>query len=140
MDALSCEWRRDLSYITGDRVAFKLGDTIGVAAFECIKARVYLSFNFWIPELNYCFVDVSSCANQASLHQIHMRGGSCIDPERSPWRVATSGGSIILGDSQGNRIKIYPSPLFISQSPIYFEQSDNPQYQLRRLIDRATIP
>lgn len=42
MDALSSEWRRDVQYIAGDRVAFKLGDSVGVAAFECIRARMLL--------------------------------------------------------------------------------------------------
>ncbi|TEB36641.1 hypothetical protein FA13DRAFT_1075410 [Coprinellus micaceus] len=35
MDALSSEWRVSLIYQVGDRVAFKLGDSLGVAAFEC---------------------------------------------------------------------------------------------------------
>ncbi|KAF9563071.1 hypothetical protein CPC08DRAFT_686880 [Agrocybe pediades] len=44
MDALSSEWRRDVQYFVGDRVAFKLGDSLGVAAFECLVSRVYISF------------------------------------------------------------------------------------------------
>jgi len=40
MDALSSEWRRDIQYFPGDRVAFKLGDSLGVAAFECLYAHV----------------------------------------------------------------------------------------------------
>ena len=39
MDALSNEWRRETLYRAGDRVAFKLKDSIGVAAFECITPR-----------------------------------------------------------------------------------------------------
>jgi hypothetical protein len=39
MDALSSEWRVGVRYAKGDRVAFKLGDQIGAAAFECSKAR-----------------------------------------------------------------------------------------------------
>lgn len=41
MDALSSEWRRGVQYLPGDRVAFKLGDSVGVAAFECMQAREY---------------------------------------------------------------------------------------------------
>ncbi|PPQ63804.1 hypothetical protein CVT24_009799 [Panaeolus cyanescens] len=36
MDALSSEWRKDSLYNVGDRVAFKLSDSLGVAAFECL--------------------------------------------------------------------------------------------------------
>ncbi|KAF9475004.1 hypothetical protein BDN70DRAFT_865461 [Pholiota conissans] len=39
MDALSTEWRRSVQYFAGDRVAFKLGDSLGVAAFECLQTR-----------------------------------------------------------------------------------------------------
>ncbi|TFK29730.1 hypothetical protein FA15DRAFT_663899 [Coprinopsis marcescibilis] len=37
MDALSSEWKSGTRYEKGDRVAFKLGDSLGAAAFECIK-------------------------------------------------------------------------------------------------------
>ncbi|KAF5338353.1 hypothetical protein D9611_012527 [Ephemerocybe angulata] len=36
MDALSSEWRVTVTYDVGDRVAFKIGDSLGVAAFECL--------------------------------------------------------------------------------------------------------
>ena len=39
MDALSSEWRPDVHYRPGDRVAFKLGDSMGAAAFECLVDR-----------------------------------------------------------------------------------------------------
>ncbi|KAF9006063.1 hypothetical protein BDQ17DRAFT_1352660 [Cyathus striatus] len=39
MDALSSEWREGLQYRPGDRVAFKIGDSMGVAAFECLVAH-----------------------------------------------------------------------------------------------------
>lgn len=39
MDALSSEWRPSVTYLVGDRVAFKLGDSLGVAAFECTYNR-----------------------------------------------------------------------------------------------------
>lgn len=38
-DALSSEWKKDAYYSIGDRVAFKIGDSLGVAAFECLQAR-----------------------------------------------------------------------------------------------------
>ncbi|KAF9054510.1 hypothetical protein BJ165DRAFT_1523035 [Panaeolus papilionaceus] len=38
MEALSSEWMRDSVYNPGDRVAFKLSDSLGVAAFECLVA------------------------------------------------------------------------------------------------------
>ncbi|PPQ78405.1 hypothetical protein CVT25_011628 [Psilocybe cyanescens] len=40
MDALSSEWRRNVQYLPGDRVAFKLGDAMGVAAFECLILHI----------------------------------------------------------------------------------------------------
>ncbi|KAG2011761.1 hypothetical protein CC2G_011843 [Coprinopsis cinerea AmutBmut pab1-1] len=40
MDALSSEWRSGVRYAKGDRVAFKIGDTIGAAAFECIRQHI----------------------------------------------------------------------------------------------------
>ncbi|KAF8623032.1 hypothetical protein AX15_006544 [Amanita polypyramis BW_CC] len=36
-DALSSEWQKNIHYIVGDRVAFKLGNAPGVAAFECTQ-------------------------------------------------------------------------------------------------------
>lgn len=38
-DALSSEWKKDTLYSVGERVAFKIGDSLGVAAFECLQAR-----------------------------------------------------------------------------------------------------
>ena len=45
MDALSSEWRVGMRYAKGDRVAFKLGDQIGAAAFECSKAHFSNFYN-----------------------------------------------------------------------------------------------
>lgn len=42
-DALSSEWQKNVYYAVGDRVAFKLGSAPGVAAFECLRARTYLT-------------------------------------------------------------------------------------------------
>lgn len=39
MDALSPEWRCYRHYYPGDRVAFKIAGSLGVAAFECLQAR-----------------------------------------------------------------------------------------------------
>ena len=40
-DALSSEWQKNIHYSLGDRVAFKLGNAPGVAAFECTQPRTY---------------------------------------------------------------------------------------------------
>lgn len=39
MDALSSEWMAFTDYECGDRVAYKIGDAMGVAAFECTENR-----------------------------------------------------------------------------------------------------
>ncbi|KAF8347819.1 hypothetical protein F5887DRAFT_881441 [Amanita rubescens] len=38
-DALSSEWQKNVYYAVGDRVAFKLGNAPGVAAFECLRSH-----------------------------------------------------------------------------------------------------
>ncbi|KAF8910124.1 hypothetical protein CPB84DRAFT_1673109 [Gymnopilus junonius] len=45
MDALSSEWRLDIQYRPGDRVAFKLANSMGAAAFECLIAHVSKTAN-----------------------------------------------------------------------------------------------
>jgi hypothetical protein len=40
MDALSSEWRSSVQYELGDRVAFKITGSLGVAAFECLQTRL----------------------------------------------------------------------------------------------------
>ncbi|KAF9525341.1 hypothetical protein CPB83DRAFT_772293 [Crepidotus variabilis] len=53
MDALSHEWQQNTAYNTGDRVAFKIRDCPGVAAFECTNTHVSAINNQACdPELN----------------------------------------------------------------------------------------
>jgi hypothetical protein len=83
MDALSSEWRLSLIYQVGDRVAFKLGDSLGVAAFECThkreskrhssrhyalkRAPIYRFVHLVFPCLSYTGADTSTYNNQVSL-------------------------------------------------------------------------
>ncbi|TFK39876.1 hypothetical protein BDQ12DRAFT_681392 [Crucibulum laeve] len=62
MDALSSEWKRDSQYLPGDRVAFKIGDSVGIAAFECLKTHVSDNSNQVNPQklsTQYCMLKVS---------------------------------------------------------------------------------
>ncbi|KAF8817436.1 hypothetical protein BYT27DRAFT_7074755 [Phlegmacium glaucopus] len=45
MDALSSEWRCNARYAPGDRVAFKIPGSLGVAAFECLQTHTGRSDN-----------------------------------------------------------------------------------------------
>jgi len=45
MDALSTEWRSGVLYATGNRVAFKITGSLGVAAFECLQSHISTSDN-----------------------------------------------------------------------------------------------
>ncbi|KAJ2918624.1 hypothetical protein MD484_g1736, partial [Candolleomyces efflorescens] len=45
MDALSSEWRASVNYEQGDRVAYKIGDSLGVAAFECTGKHTSSFYN-----------------------------------------------------------------------------------------------
>ncbi|KIL69341.1 hypothetical protein M378DRAFT_69796 [Amanita muscaria Koide BX008] len=38
-EALSSEWQKNVYYSVGDRVAFKIGNSPGVAAFECVQSH-----------------------------------------------------------------------------------------------------
>ncbi|KAM6497072.1 hypothetical protein JOM56_007545 [Amanita muscaria] len=38
-EALSSEWQKNVYYSAGDRVAFKIGNSPGVAAFECVQSH-----------------------------------------------------------------------------------------------------
>ena len=49
MDALSSEWRAGARYAPGDRVAFKIPDSLGVAAFQCLETRM------WFPLFHYSY-------------------------------------------------------------------------------------
>ena len=71
MDALSTEWRFGIHYATGNRVAFKITGSLGVAAFECLQARMssflpplFLKYLFLLTP--YRSVDISALDNQVS--------------------------------------------------------------------------
>ena len=53
MDPLSNEWSSGVNYASGDRVAFKITGTYGVAAFECLQSRMS---SFLLPLL-FFYID-----------------------------------------------------------------------------------
>jgi hypothetical protein len=65
MDALSTEWRSSVHYALGDRVAFKITGSLGLAAFECLQSRMS---SFPLPLISYIdtvrSADISMSDNQ----------------------------------------------------------------------------